>query len=106
MSGAAIAWVVVGAAGLGLAWLLCLVTRRWGRFRWLPGCLVLAGSLTPFRFDGEHQAPAFAVVIFRSLLEDGLDPGPPLVALGTVSLGVVVVYLVVIGVLALVGSKR
>ena len=67
---------------------------------------MLAVALTPFRFDGEHEAPAFAVVIFRALLEQGLDPGPPLVALGAVTLGVVTVYLVVMGILALVGSRR
>ncbi|MDE0440654.1 MAG: hypothetical protein OXL38_00905 [Gammaproteobacteria bacterium] len=106
MTGEAIAWIAAGVAGLGLAWLLYLVTRNWGRWRFLPGCLVLAWSLTPFRFDGEHEAPAFAVVIFRAFLEDGLDPGPPLVALGAVSFGVVVVYLAVMGVLALVGSRR
>lgn len=100
-----IAWFVAVLAALGLAWLLGLATRRWGRWRYLPGCLVLALALTPFRFDGEHQAPAFAVVIFRGFLEDGLDPGQPLFALGAVSLGVVVIYLVVVGVLALVGSR-
>ncbi|MDE0192474.1 MAG: hypothetical protein OXQ90_14055 [Gammaproteobacteria bacterium] len=106
MTGEAIAWIAAGVAGLGLAWLLYLVTRSWGRWRFLPSCLVLAWSLTPFRFDGEHEAPAFAVVIFRQFLEDGLDPGPPLVALGAVSFGVVVVYLAVMGVLALVASGR
>lgn len=106
MTGEVIAWAVAVVGGLGLAWLLCLATRSWGRWRFLPGCLVLAWSLTPFRFDGEHEAPAFAVVIFRAFLEDGLDPGPPLVALGAVSSGVVVVYLVVMGVLGLVTSRR
>ena len=106
MTGEVIAWIVAVAAGLGLAWLLCLVTRNWGRWRFLPGCLVLAWSLTPFRFDGEHEAPAFAVVIFRQFLEEGMDPGPPLLALGVVSLGVVVVYLAVIGILALVGRGQ
>ena len=102
MTGELIAWIAAGVAGLGLAGLLCLVTRSWGRWRFLPGCLVLAWSLTPFRFDGEHEAPAFAVVIFRAFLEEGLDPEPPLVALGAVSLGVVAVYLVAMGVLGLV----
>ena len=102
MTGEAIAWTVAVVAGLALAWLVWLVTRNWGRWRLLPGCLVLAWSLTPFRFDGEHEAPAFAVVIFRAFLEDGLDPEPPLVALGAVSLGVVAVYLAVVGVLALI----
>lgn len=106
MTGEAIAWVTVVVAGLALASLLCLVTRNWGRWRFLPGCLVLAWSATPYRFDGEHEAPAFAVVIFRGLLEDGLDPGPPLLALGAVSLGVVAVYLVVMGALGLVSSRR
>lgn len=101
MTGEAIAWCVAALAGLGLAWLLCLVTRGWGRWRYLPSCLVLAVALTPFRFDGEHEAPAFAVVIFRALLEEGLNPGPPLLALGAVTFGVVAVYLVVMGVLAL-----
>ena len=106
MTGEAIAWTVAVVAGLGLASLLCLLTRSWGRWRFLPGCLVLAGSLTPFRFDGEHEAPAFAVVIFRAFLEDGLDPEPPLVALGAVSLGVLAVYLAVAGILGLVSSRR
>ena len=101
-----IAWIAAAVAGLALAWLLWLVTRNWGRWQFLPGCLVLAWSLTPFRFDGEHEAPAFAVVIFRAFLEEGLDPGPPLVALGAVSLGVVVVYLAAMGVLGFVSSRR
>ncbi|MYA16835.1 MAG: hypothetical protein F4Z28_08735 [Gammaproteobacteria bacterium] len=105
MSGEVIAWTVAAIAGLGLAWLLGLATRKWGRFRWLPGCLVLAGSLTPFRFDAEHHAPAFAVVIFRSFLEEGLDPGPPLLALGVVTGGVVAVYLAGIGIWSLVGRS-
>ena len=104
MTGAAIAWAAAAAAGLGLAWLVHLLTRSWGRWRFLPGCLVLAWSLTPFRFDGEHDAPAFAVVIFRAFLEDGLDPEPPAVALGVVTLTVVAVYLA--GVIAWVGSRR
>lgn len=106
MTGEVIAWFAAVAAGFGLACLLLLVTRSWGRWRYLPSCLVLALGLTPFQFDGEHQAPAFAVVIFRGLLEDGLDPGPPLLALGAVVLAVVVIYLAVMGVLALVGSRR
>lgn len=100
-----IAWSVAILAALGLAWLLGLATRRWGRWRYLPGCLVLALALTPFRFDGEHQAPAFSVAIFRTFLEEGLDPDPPLVALGAVVLGVAVVYVAVVGVVALVGSR-
>lgn len=104
--GELIAWITVAVAGLGLAWLLYRVMRGWGRWRFLPGCLVLAWSLTPYRFDGEHEAPAFAVVIFRGFLEDGLDPEPPLFALGAVSVGVVAIYLVVVGLLALVGSRR
>ena len=104
--GEVLAWTTASVAGLGLASLVCWVTRGWGRWRFLPGCLVLAWSLTPFRFDGEHEAPAFAVVIFRGFLEDGLDPEPPLLALGAVSLGVVAVYLVVMGVLGLVSSWR
>ncbi|MCY3839033.1 MAG: hypothetical protein OXH09_10380 [Gammaproteobacteria bacterium] len=108
MTGEVIAWIAAVVAGLGLAWLLWLVTRNWGRWRFLPGCLVLAWSLTPYRFDGEHEAPAFAVVIFRAFLEEGLDPEPPLIALGAVSSGVVVVYLVVVGVLTLVapGARK
>lgn len=106
MTSEAIAWTAAVVAGLGLAWLVYLVTRNWGRWRFLPGCLVLAWSLTPFRFDGEHEAPAFAVVVFRAFLEDGLDPGLPLVALAAVSSGVVVIYLAVIGVLAWVAPRR
>ena len=106
MTGAVIAWFAAVLAGVGLAWLLCLVTRSWGRWRYLPGCLVLALGLTPFRFDGEHEAPAFAVVIFRGFLENDLDPGPPLLALGAMTLAVVVVYLAVMGVLGLMGAKR
>ena len=106
MTGEVIGWSVAAVAGLGLAWLVCLVTRGWGRLRYLPGCVVLAWSLTPFRFDGEHHAPAFAVATFRMFLEDGLDPSPPLLAIGAVTLGVVAVYLAVVGVRALIGSGQ
>lgn len=106
MTGEGIAWIVAIAAGFGLAFLLSLATWNWGRGRFLPGCLVLAWSLTPFRFDEEHEAPAFAVVVFRGFLEDGLDPGPPLLALGAVTLAVVVVYVTAMGTLALVRARR
>ena len=105
MTGQLIAWFVLGASGLGLAWLVYLATRRWGRWRYLAACLILAWTLTPYRFDGEHETPAFAVAVFRLFLEDGLDPRPPLLALGAVTLGVVAVYLAVLGVRALVGRR-
>ena len=106
MSAETIAWAAAVAAGLGLAGLMIRMARGWGRWRFLPGCLVLAWSLTPFRFDGEHEAPAFAVVIFRAFIEEGLDPGPPAVALGAVTLTVVAAYLAATGVVAWVGSRR
>ena len=105
MTGPLIAWFVLGASGLGLAWLVCLATRRWGQWRYLAACLILACTLTPYRFDAEHEAPAFAVAVFRLFLEDGLDPQPPLLAIGAVTLGVVAVYLAVLGVRAVVGRR-
>lgn len=106
MTGQVIGWVVTAVAGLGLAWVVCLAIGRWGRLRYLAGGLVLAWSLTPFNFDGVHVAPAFAVVIFRAFLEDGLDPMAPLVAMGVVTVGVIAVYLVVLGGVVLWRRRR
>ena len=101
VSGGVIAWLVMGIAGLSLAALLYAATPSWGRWRYLVVGVVLAWSLTPYRFDGEHQAPAFAVAVFRLFLEEGLDPKPPLLALGVVTAIVTALYCAVLGVWAL-----
>ncbi|MCE2423903.1 MAG: hypothetical protein J4F45_02195 [Pseudomonadales bacterium] len=106
MTGYALAWLVLVVSAVAVAALVFVVTPRWGRLRYLAAAVVLAWSLTPFRFDGEHWAPAFAVAIFRLFLEDGADARPSVFLLGSVTAMVLAVYLVVGIVLAAVKRRR
>ena len=106
MSGYAIAWlVVVAAAALG-AWLAFVLLRRFRRLRYLAAGVVLAWAATPYSFDGEHTAPALAVAVFRLLFEAGAQWRVPLALAVASTLGVLAVYLVAVGVGALVGRHR
>lgn len=93
MIGTVIAWLVLGLSAFAIAGLVFVATRRWRAQRYLVVGLVLAWSLTPFSFDGEHWAPAFAVAIFRLFLEDGADPRPPLILLASATAFVLAAYL-------------
>ena len=96
-----LAWLVAATAALLFAGLLHTALRRLRHWRFLVIGLVLALSLTPYRFDGEHWAPAFVVGLFRLLFEDGVTPRPPLVILLLVALGYALLYLLGWGALAI-----
>ena len=106
MSGYTLAWLVLGVSAVAVAALVFVVMPRWGRLRYLAAALVLVWSLTPFHFDGEHWAPAFAVAIFRLFLEDGANPRPSVYLLASLTAIVLAVYLIVGMVLAGVKRRR
>lgn len=87
-----IAWLVAVMAATLLAGLLSIALRRLRHWRFLIIGSVLALSLTPYRFDGEHMAPAFVVGLFRLLFEDGATPRPAFVILLLVALGYALLY--------------
>lgn len=105
MTGYTLAWLVLGVSAFAVAALVFVVMPRWGRLRYLAAALVLVWSLTPFQFDGEHWAPAFAVAIFRLFLEDGADPRPSLYLLGSLTAILLAVHLIA-GMLVAVLKKR
>lgn len=44
------------------------------RFRWVLATGIVVTCCTPYRFDGEHFAPALAVAVFRTIFEADADP--------------------------------
>ncbi|MYD96924.1 MAG: hypothetical protein F4X98_06005 [Gammaproteobacteria bacterium] len=106
MTGYTVAWLVLGVSALAVAALVFVAMPRWGRLRYLAAAVVLVWSLTPFQFDGEHWAPAFAVAIFRLFLEDGADPRPSLYLLGSLTAILLAVHLVVGMVVAALKKRR
>jgi len=106
VTGHLIGWFVVCVCAITVAYLSFLATPRWGRLRYLVVGLLLAWSLTPFRFDGEHWAPAFAVAIFRLFLEEGANPRGPVYLLGAVTAGVLALHLLIGLVTGVLGRLR
>ncbi len=102
----AVAWLTASVSAVLVAALLFFAFRRWGSWRHLAAGLVLAWSLTPCRFDGEHWAPAFIVATFRLLFEDAADPTVPLALLGAATAAVFAVHLVAKGIRALAAARR
>ena len=75
-----IAWAVAAIAAAGAATGLHMALRPYGRaarIRYLLPLLVAVWALLPWRIaeDSEHFAPAFIVLLFRSLFEPGGEPG-------------------------------
>ena len=101
MAGYFLPWLVVGVAAALSAGLLWLALRRWRRLRWLAAGLTMALALAPYRFDGEHWAPAFVVSLFRLLFEDDVSPRGPLLILGAATALVLALAAAGIGVVAL-----
>ena len=106
MSGYAIAWLVVVAAGLLGACLAFTLLRRLRRLRYLAAGMVLAWAATPYVFDGDHAAPALPIALFRLLFEPAANWRVPLALAVAAMLGVLAVYLVAVGVGALVVRRR
>lgn len=88
MDGYFAAWLVAAIAAAGAAGLMFAALRRRPRLAALAAALVLAWSLAPYRFDGEHTAPALVVGLFRLLFEDDASPRGPLLLLAAVTVGV------------------
>ena len=81
-------WLVVATAAAFAAGLAFAVLRRRPRLGALAAALVLGWTLVPYRFDGEHAAPALVVGLFRLLFEDDASPRGPLLLLAAVTVGV------------------
>ncbi len=67
-----------------------------GRVRWIFAAGIVATCCTPYRFDGEHFAPALAVAVFRTVFEADADPSGAwiitLMAWGAALSGVLAVF--------------
>ena len=96
MTSYVLAWSIIIVAGLCGMWLVLVALRRWPRLRLLAAGLVLVWALTPYRFDGEHLAPASVVALFRLLFEENEPSNAPFALLTAVTLGVVAAYLMLL----------
>ena len=106
MSGYAIAWLAVLAAGMIGAYLAFVLFRPLRRLRYLAAGVVLAWAATPYFFDGNHAAPALPIALFRLLFEPDANWRVPLALAVAATLGVSAAYLVAVGVGALVARHR
>lgn len=99
MSDYTVAWIVVGAAGLGVCVALFLALRRWTAARILAPLVAATWFFIPWRFqdDPEHYAPAFVVLLFRGLFEPDGDPGVVGRTLALATAAVVAVFLIGLG---------
>lgn len=88
MDGYGVAWLLAAAAAAGIGALAFAALRRRPRRGILAAALVLGWALAPYRFDGEHSAPAFIVGLFRLLFEDHASPQGPLLVLAVVTVGI------------------
>lgn len=101
MAGYLLAWVVAAVAALLTAVLVFAALRPRRRLGFFAAGLLLAWALTPYRFDGEHWAPAFVVGLFRLFFEDDAAAGPPLVVLAAATVAVLALGCVGLGASAL-----
>ena len=88
MDGYFLPWLVAATAAAGAAGLVFAALRQRPRLGALAAALVLGWTLVPYRFDGEHAAPALVVGLFRLLFEDDASPRGPLLLLAAVTVGV------------------
>lgn len=96
------AWLVAALAAMLAAGLLVAALRH--RRPWLgylAAGLVLAWALVPYRFDGEHWAPAIVVGLFRLWFEENANPQPPLLLLAAATAVVLALGCVGLGAAAL-----
>lgn len=99
MSDYTVAWIVVGAAGLGVCAALFLALRRWTAARILAPLVAATWFFIPWRFqdDPEHYAPAFVVLLFRGLFEPDGEPGVVGRTLALATAAAVAVFLIGVG---------
>ena len=106
----AIAWVVVGAAGMGVCVALFFALRPWRTARILAPLLAATWCFIPWRFqdDPDHYAPAFVVLIFRALFEPDGAPGVVARTMALATLAAVALFLIGFGTRLLVrfGARR
>ena len=100
------AWLVAALAAALAAGLVFAALRRRPRLGVLAAALLLGWALVPYRFDGEHAAPAFVVGLFRLLFEDAASPRGPLLLLAAVAAGVLALAAGIFGTAALFGRPR
>ncbi len=107
MSPYAIAWTVVVVSGSLLGWLVFRALRRFTWLRYVATVLVLVWAVTPFRFDGEHWAPAFLVAAFRlPLIDEDANPADAIMVLGATTTGVLLAALLLMVGRTLVAKRR
>ncbi len=99
MSDYTIAWIVVGATGLGACLALFLALRRWTAARILAPLVAATWFFIPWRFQEapEHYAPAFVVLLFRGLFEPDGEPGVVGRTLALATAAAVAVFLIGVG---------
>lgn len=97
MSPYAIAWTVVVAAGCLAGWLVFRALRAFTWLRYVTTALVVVWAVTPYRFDGEHWAPAFLVAAFRvPFIDEDANPAEAVMVLGATATGVLLAALLLI----------
>ena len=107
MSPYAIAWAVVAVSGSLLGWLVFRALRRFTWLRYVATVLVVVWAVTPFRFDGEHWAPAFLVAAFRlPFIDEDANPADAIMVLGATTTGVLLAALLLKVSRALVAKRR
>ena len=104
MSGSWLAWGVAAIATAGAVTGIHMALRpyrRGARVRYLLPLLVAVWALLPWRIaqDSEHFAPAFIVLLFRSLFEPDGEPASVAAGLLMATAIVLVLYFVVLGVI-------
>ena len=103
----AIAWMVVGVAAAVLGLLVFRALRGFKWLRYAATALVVVWAATPFRFDDEHFAPAFAVAALRlPFVDESGDPFDAFLALGAATGGVVLAALLAMAVARLLAGWR
>ena len=103
----AIAWTVVVVAGGLMGWLVFRALRRFTWVRYVAAVLAVVWAVTPFRFDGEHWAPAFLVAAFRlPFIDEDADPADAIMVLGATTACVLLVALLLMASRALVVKRR
>mgnify|MGYP005727850085 CR=1 FL=1 len=100
MSSYAVAWWIVGVAGCAGAACIWVALRRYRTFAPVLAALVVAWSVTPFQFDGQHMAPAFVVLFFRTFLEADGD------VTGALTVLVISTVVVLLGFLGLYSVRK
>ncbi len=98
-----IAWIIIGAAGVGVCLALFFALRPWPAARILAPLLAATWFFIPWRFqdDPDHYAPAFIVLLFRWLFEPDGAPGVVARTMALATAAAIAVFLIGFGTRAL-----